>query len=1606
MLEKIKLLIIIITTLVLVSCRSQNSQNSQSWTQISPENSPPASGQGAVAFIKSSNTAILFGGITSDRWLDETWSWNGKIWNQLFPANSPPHRAKLTMAYDDSRDRVILFGGVMETTLFNDTWEWDGQEWHLMNPAHKPPVRCCHGMTYDSTNQNIVIYGGYDSNRDVFLHDIWKWDGIDWTEITNNMPEMSGHVIADFPANNEIVSVQTGGYGTWSWNGTTGKDLEIKSPPSRSEGRIAYDSIHQRIVLFGGKGKDQLLKDTWVYNGEKWLNLPLLNTPSARFGHILFYDPSRESIILFGGIGNNNTRLGDSWELKLPDDLSDLISPSTALTEEGVPTAVPPSPTATPAQVILGGTIQNQIMPGIIHPDKSLVIEFDQALTQRSDTDPLSFEPRVAGSFDWNDAATRLIFTPDHGFIPGMAYQITQSTDLHTKAGVPFDEPLVWQISTLSALSMAELGWQEGEAITTDERLITFPINFVHHIDWQNVEEEIKVEPAVPMRIRWWENGRLHQKDIPDDDGRTVDTPFSSFPDTNQMLVQVRVPLDLEQTYRFIMQEWVTDCTCNRVLRDAFEEEFALPPLRAELIQTDVVPQFRFNYRVDLENLLSAVTLNPEFETEWYAEWDGYETVLTMDPNNLLPNKILYDLGFTEPVYHENGTLLSPPNRMITFPTPIIVINEHPGREHWIAFNPITDISVTFAREMDEQSVADAFQIEPTVPGTFSWEDNKMIFQLEDGHLDAFSQYTITLGSSMKNSDGRFVLPEPYTWQFETSELPTDADFGLGTKVQLVDVNGRRAVQYRAYLQEPLEAAFGLYALNQEDALQLLRGEPIDSETMTEVSRWTAVTEPKELDDLYYASAQETNIPPDVPAGAYLMTLDAGTTHDELLVFISENTVIAKRTESQITVWTTKINGELTGNLDVFIVDEDGRIAANGRSSAEGIFQTELTGDTRAAFVIVQDSNDMTAVGLHNDWYTFVDNSGYYSSSQYQQPIKTFVYIHTDRPLYHPRDTVYFKAVLRSDEDVQMRLFSTGSMVTASLKSPDGEVLHTLDLETNAFGSVNGQFQLPETAVSGDYQIEILTGDAYITSQIFKVDAYQSGSYEVTVSTDAESYLEDDTLFVIIDSTYLTGEPVPNAEVKVDLFNVGEERWDQWLYSSESMTGTTDINGRFITQFELSHVSHIFAIEAVVDDGNGQMIRGYKYSDLLSTGESIQLGIGAHHKEPGKPITGTITVQDNYDKPVIGHEVNFELRHYDPNSDKWATVDLKSEQTDENGRYTFTFIPQELGYYDLEARIINSLGYSLVEDASFIVYSEGDQAEIWFTHHHTNELHFAYVEDVYMPREHAKLFIRSTVAGAALLTMERGDVQWQQIVHLTPPLTVVDAPISEGDAPNVFATIMVWKPYALPEWSRGAFNLPEYQLLVSTVNLPVSTMYHVLNVEILPNQESHQSGEETQITVRVTDHAGNPVLAELSLSVVDEAIFQLSPDFSMPIHDAFYFERKNQAANYDAMNAQRQLWYDVRDVVGDHDGLFYYGLFENHQNMHQNEGHSYRGIYRGTYGDFLGTAVWQPTLHTDANGEATVSFTLPDTPADWRINVRAITSDSQAGEAQLKLNAR
>ena len=1239
-------------------------------------------------------------------------------------------------------------------------------------------------------------------------------------------------------------------------------------------------------------------------------------------------------------------------------------------TETAVPPPVPPTKTPLPAPtaVPLAAEIKNLVEDRKIHPYEPLVVAFNQSMDTTSSVAPLLFDPHKPGEFSWNDMGTVLTFTPDNVFASGTRVNIRLADDLTTQSGLNGADFLVGSVTVASQPSVRWSSELEGERIETGGWYLEFPVNFMREMDWQSVVDAFSVDPPIPVTISWLENGRLQQFHLPDANGNDLEFELESMPGVEQIIVQADVPLILNQSYQFTLAETAVD-THQLSFPKAYTREFRPPSLVAQMVQTDPSPQIRLNYRLDLDHTLTSLTVDPAIEGEWQAKWQGDETILTLIPDELLPNDVTYDVAFQSPLLYVTGQLLSRPPA-VHFTTPPIVKEVYPQGSEWSRYSPMTNVTATFDREVDEPSMIEAFRIEPEVPGELSLSyGNKLVFEPERGFLDGYTTYHVYLDESATDVEGETLFSQPYHWTFTTGELHTDADFGIGNMVQVVDANGRRAVQYRSYTKEPITVTFGLYDLDQQQALQTLRGKWLDSQTLPQVLTWTAVTDVEEaIDDqgYRYINPQEVIIPSDVPPGSYLMTTDAGEFHDDLLIFLSKNTVATKKAGQQVTVWTTDINGDVAGNLEVIIVDETGQEVANGRSSAEGLFQTELPSEANPEFVLVQDGDDLVASGFGGAW-----ELGYRRGSA---PPETLIHIHTDRPIYRPGHTVYYKAFLRDNDDVQMEPLPENSEVTARIRDSRENVVQTFELMTNHFGSVNGQFVLADGAMLGEYHVEIVAPDGRTVSQLFKVEDYRKPEYEVTVSTDADDYLTDDTVSVTVDSAYFFGEPVVNADVKVLLFSRSDNYWDEWWTYEQPIQGRTDENGRFT--LELDPRQGRYAIEATVDDGNHQSVSGFKRITIHAEAETVRIERGGYRKEPDSPVDMDVIVNDIFGVPVANRAVDLEINHYDPGDWDWTKVDEFQSQTDENGRSTFTFTPSEVGYYTLYARITDSLGNRLETSRWIMVYSSAHRYSRWFTS--SDDLKMSGSQDSYVPGDKAQLFIQSTMEGPALLTLERADVRSQQVVNLTPPLTVVDIDIQENDAPNIYASVMAWKEQDTSE--LGENSVPDSRLLISTIELSISLAHRTLSIEILPDKEQYQPGDEATVTLRATNSHGDPVSAELSLAVVDEAIFSLSEDLSAVMLDTFYFKRPNQIANYNAMMPQRRLWYYVHDDYGGMGG----------------------GGDDGANGkprrDFKDTAAWYPVLQTDANGEVTVTFKLPDNLTSWRMTAKGATADTQVGE--------
>jgi hypothetical protein len=238
-----------------------------------------------------------------------TWQWDGESWVQL--ADIGPLMSQPGMTYDAGRKSVLATEG-------GSTWEWDGTAWtQVADTGGGDGAR----LAYDIARGKVVSVS-LGTNQSV---DTWEWDGAAWTQIADTGPvSRSAHDVA-YDRDRHVL-VLFGGLiyagapllgDTWTWDGNAWEQVADMGPSPRGNHRMVYDTERSRTVLFGGQvftsaGLRSSLKDTWEWDGARWLQLQDIG-PAARGGHAMAYDLARQRAVLFGG-SDGTSAFGDTWK--------------------------------------------------------------------------------------------------------------------------------------------------------------------------------------------------------------------------------------------------------------------------------------------------------------------------------------------------------------------------------------------------------------------------------------------------------------------------------------------------------------------------------------------------------------------------------------------------------------------------------------------------------------------------------------------------------------------------------------------------------------------------------------------------------------------------------------------------------------------------------------------------------------------------------------------------------------------------------------------------------------------------------------------------------------------------------------------------------------------------------------------------------------------------------------------------------------------------------------------------------------------------------------------------------------------------------------------
>jgi uncharacterized protein YfaS (alpha-2-macroglobulin family) len=1266
-----------------------------------------------------------------------------------------------------------------------------------------------------------------------------------------------------------------------------------------------------------------------------------------------------------------------------------------------------------------------------VSPQGPLEVTFDRPMDQPATEASLAVVATdgqaVDGKLSWADPRT-LRFTPAKPMKGGATYLATFSQGVKSKDGVALSEPLRLKFDITSELRISQVFPAPGTTEVDNKAVITLLFNrpvvpLVAAEEQGGLPDPLSLDPSVAGRGEW------------------VNTSVYTFhpdkPLQNGITYQAVVKAGLNAVGggdgSALAEDFTWQFTTVAPSVDFYQAgDLINPPDGQTEIPLDAAFVIGFRQAMDPASVQAALTLSgPDGKgLALDLKWNQESTTLSIKLQKPLGYGMRYHLSLADSAQAASGGRLDKPLSwtFTSMPYPQI-INTSPanGAENM----GLREFTIEFASPMTIKTLADKVTfsppLKPSSSGESSWYYNEYAHAITFYGLQPSTYYQVTIQPGMADIYGKTIATG------QVVNFSTDAEWPS------------------LYLLMPWQA---LYRTDgpQEFYVQYVNIDKIDITLyrleQAEIAAYQNNADSSQLKDVVWTRqelaagklnqrvlkkltlSQDSQVP--LSPGVYVLAVKSpslsakgGDVQSRLLVVASASLTL-KSSDGDALLWLTDLtSGKPIPGVSLTIYDQQFNPIGQGVTDQEGLLRLAISDPTQsAAFAMSSDAQHFAFTSL--GWGSGVSPYQFgISEAYYAQPSPVRIYLYTDRPVYRPGQPVYFKGILRQDNDLAYTL-SDRQKVEVTIDSYN-ETVYNETLTLSSFGTFDGKFVLDKDAALGSYLIQVRpAGDKdWVGALNFNVAEYRRPEFMVNVSAAPTDLLAGETLNATVKADYYSGGPVAGAQVNWTLnaapftftppdilsgysfrdqaVDTGDYYWQPGQPDSVQVAagqGQTDDQGVLTLSLpaELSKAgeSQSMTFEATLTDLSGNTVSAR--AGVVVHQSAVYVGVqpGDYVGEAGKEQTFKIVAVDWQGNPQPGQKVNvdiFERRWFSvqeqdaQGSLRWVTTvkeipvtSFTDQVADADGKLSMPFTPSQGGIYAARATALDSHGNQA--RASAYIWVIGSEYIPW---RQTNDRSFQLVADQtsYKPGDTAQLLIASPFQGEAyaLVTIERGHTRQAKVIQLTNNSTLYSLPITGDMAPNVIVMVTVVK-------GVDATN-PRPNFKIGMLQLKVATDEQALNVTVTPDRAQAGPGDQVTYQVHVTDLKGQPVKAEVSMSLSDLATLSLSAPNSKPMMDYFYSPRS----------------LGVRTAISIVASAEEFNAAVSPTSPEGQGGGSGGGKGSGTLGvmevrqDFPDTAYWQAYLVTGEDGQAVVTVTLPDNLTIWRMDTRAVTLDTRVGQA-------
>jgi len=1263
---------------------------------------------------------------------------------------------------------------------------------------------------------------------------------------------------------------------------------------------------------------------------------------------------------------------------------------------------------------------------------------FDQPLAAESAAS-LLIEPRLAGETTV-DGAT-LTFTPSAALKAGTRYQFTIDADATSATGIALSGLAELVLTATTPLQVTSTQPSAGaDEVDTDSQLVIVfnrPVVPMTGIDEQaGLPQPLTIEPVVEGTGQWLNTSVYTFQPAPGWAGAT----------TYRVSVDNLTGLSGETLVEPVNFAFTTAAP---IVIDARPAGLGGDVPATQPIRPDAALQVMFSQPMDADSTAAALSISQtaaDEAIEGKIRWDAPGKTLTFTPTAALEFGATYTLTVetdAQPASRQ-GNLRERFTRAFTVIALPAVTNTTPADE---ATNvpPEQDVIIRFTAPVSPSLVLANIQITPLLTTTqvYSYYSDYNTEATLSWDKQPQTAYTVTVGGAIADEYGN-TLGEDTVVQFTTGDYTPYARINL-----------ERFTHFSAYTQTHVALYYrnmpsldvALYQLPTDELFRLTGRDQYQA--------WENYEVPDPDVNRIWSQQFAPNVDPNITGSQVIsLTNEAGerlapgiyllevappqkAVDDEqpnppsqaLIVLSDYNLVLKKSLQGNSLAWLTDLRtGEPVAEQPIQFYD-NGKQLAEGTTDANGIALSTLELDPNATWApvlaISGEPGKANFATVSSEWNSGVTVWDFGLSGGYTEQ-QTMLHFYTDRPIYRPGQTVYWKGIIRLLEDDQYSIPGSDRPIHIVVRDDRGNTVQEGDFTLNAQGTLNGQIELALEAVTGFYYIEasLATGpEQTVTGGAgFQVAAYRKPEFQITVTADKPEYVQGDMVRVAAQANYFSGGGLGNAPVTWRLiadpysFNWAQSPTDRFFsftpydpqqddydpYNGSFIglrqegEGTTAADGSFMIEVPAdlrdALQSQTWMIEATIQSSTNEFVSASVSVPVHRSEFYLGISPQSYVVQTGQESTVDLVTVTPQGEPFPAVDVGVTVYEFEWNSVYMRSADSSyrwensvirtpvvttTATANADGTATISWTPTKGGQYQMVASSPDAAGV-VVSSAAYVWVSAPDADDfVAWPRADNDRIELVADKPLYAPGDTAKILVPSPFEGSvnALFTLERGGVIESRFITLTGNSETLEISITAEHIPNIFVSVVIVKGVDKTN--------PTPAIRVGLVQLAVDTSQKALHVGITPTASAVQPGDTISYTLTVTDYMGAPVEnAEVSVALIDKAVLTLAYSDPRTLLDLFYYERPLGVTTSALLVINRDRLSQL--------------LSEGAKGGGGGGGDASRAETRD---DFPDVAYWRADLTTDAEGKIAFAVKLPDNLTTWVLVAKGVTADTWVGEA-------